>query len=194
VIELIVLAIAIAAAAGATTAVVARRRKRARDETKALPPPRKIERGELKPKDVVAHLGTHYLVDGVAELDEGAGPSVVIAEMHGEDHPWYLVIEPGSARPPVLAVSRDPTHAGNALPRWLHEGNLECSLVKRAAAQVSVVGDLDTLPPGPCNFGRYEGPGGRVGLVVVSGSRELALMGKTVTLAGLTLLPGGDAS
>lgn len=193
--ELLVIALAVAAVGTATGVAVRRRRRRlaAAEEVPALPAHRRVDLGELKPADVVAHLGAHYLVEGVVVIDEGVGPTLVVAAMTGDDLDRFLVVEPRSGAAPVLAERRDPVGAGRALPSCFHEEGFEWRLVRRAAARAEVSGELDHPGPGPCEHGRYEGPGGRVGYVLLSEGEELALAGRAVTAEGLTLLPGGDA-
>jgi len=195
-IELLVAALAVAAISAAAGLAVRHRRKRlaAAEEVPALPAHRRVDLGELQPADVVAHLGAHYLVEGVAIIDEGVGASLVVASMAGDDLDRYLVVEPRSGAAPVLAERREPVGAGRALPSCFHEGGFEWRLARRASARAEVSGELERPPAGPCEFGRYEGPGGRVGYVVLAEGKELALSGRAVTAEGLTLLPGGDAT
>lgn len=194
-IELVVIALALAAVGGVTAGVVRHRRRRrlaAAEQVRALPAARRVEAGELKPGDVVDYLGTHYLVEGVASLDEGAGTTLVVARLAAEEGTSFLVVEPGSALPPVLAAERDPVGAGRAMPNVVHDGRLELRIARRAAARASVTGEMDRPADGPCELGRYEGPGGRVGHVLAWSGDELVLVGRPVTAEGLTLLQGGD--
>lgn len=191
VLELLAVAIAAAAAAGLTTLAVGRWRRRASEQPPRGRQPRSLERGEIVPRDVVAHLDAHYLVEGVAEVDEGAGRTTVIAQMLGDDGQRFLVVEPGTGRQPVVGSRREPSGAGQALPRRLQDGHFELALVGRIAARIAISGDIAEPPAGPCSMGRYEGPGERVVFVVLSGSRELFLSGERVTPESLVLMPAG---
>lgn len=193
-IELLVAALALAAVGAATgLAVRARRRRSASGEAPpALPAARRPEAGEIRPADVLTYVGSTYLVEGVARLDDGAGPSLVVALTSGDEGARWLVVDLGSRKAPVLAEERPRVGAARGLPGMLADGGLELSLVRRVASRAAVEGEGPLPGPGPCEVGRYEGPGDRVCYVLVWSGRELVLGGRTVTVEGLVLMQGGD--
>ncbi len=156
--------------------------------------PRQIVAGELLPNDVITHLGTDYLVAGVATLEEGERSVLVVATLDDAAKPRVLVVDRGKSPCCVLAESCDPTVLGGAIPKWVSDGSLELRLIRRVAVRARREGASEGLPSaGACDLGVYQGPGHREAIVVLdAGGTTHLYVGRRVTEAGLTLLPGGS--
>jgi len=196
VIETLVIA-GVAAAGAAVFRAVLRRRQKAGEvrpaEAEPEPSaPRVLVAGEIRRRDVISHLGTDEIVEAVLTVEEAGEPVVVVARL-GEDLTGrHLVVEP-SARPPRCSMGTSMLKEGilgGAASRWLQSEQGELQLVSRISARLVSDGFPGVKGRAPCELARYEGPGGLVGLVVVSGNMELEVIGSRVATAGLRLLPG----
>lgn len=188
-IELIIAAVAVAATT-AGAAIWAMRRRKREAQPPALPAPRCVERGELRPGDVVVHLGSDFLVEGVAILREGGRDVLVVARMTDGPTERFLVVDPvGVSR---CAVGERTTHgsAGHAVPNLLLHETFELRLAARAAVRLFTLGSFGFPKETACELGRYEGPGQRVAVMLLVEGQELAVAGRVVAETGLELLPG----
>ena len=190
-IELLIAALAVAAAATATGAAMwSLKRRGGTVGPPALPAPRRIEKGELRPGDVVVHLGTDMLVEGVAKLREGGREILAIAKIVDGPDEAFLVIDP--RRQPRCAVGhrRDHGSGGHAVPNLLLDDELELRLVTRASVRLFCQGNFGLPKETACEYGHYQGPGQRIAVMLLAEGQELLVKGRAVAEAGLELLPG----
>jgi hypothetical protein len=187
-IELFLAALALAAT-GATVWAV--RKRKMSQPVPALPPPaRSADKGELKPGDVIFHLGADYLVEGVAILREGGRSVLVVARMTDEGNERFLVVDPEGSPRCVLALRHQHGSAGHAVPNMiLHEG-MELRLSARAAVRIFCQGDFGLPKDAACELGRYQGPGERSAAMLLVEGMELLVVGRSVAEVGLELLQG----
>lgn len=190
VIEIILAALALTAAGSAVVAY--RRKKRSVEEAApALAAHRSLSKGELLPDDVVTHLGTDYLIEGVSTLQEGGRTVVTIATMTADRGRKFLVIDHVEAPRCLLGDQRDDATIGGAVPSWVADGSLELRLSRRASVRLESEGETDLPRESACDYGIFLGPGERKALLAISTECSLLIIGRGVTEAGLTLLPGG---
>jgi len=71
----------------------------------------------------------------------------------------------------------------------LHE-KMELRLVARASVRLFCQGNFGLPKETACEHGYYQGPGQRVGVMLLAEGKELLIQGRAVAEAGLELLPG----
>lgn len=189
IVELILAALAVTAAGGAVAAYRRRRRER-RSAPPALMAPRQITKGELLPQDVLVYLGTDYLIESVATLQEGGRPVLVVAWITDGTKAQHFIVDLKEQPRCVLAEARDGSHLGRSIPRLIQEDGFEFRLGRRAAVRFTCEGSCDLPEQGPCEFGVYRGPGDRKAVVVKSDDHHLLLIGRGLTEEGLQMLQG----
>lgn len=188
-IELILAALALAATG---TAIWAVRRQRGSEPHPALPPAvRCLDKGEVKPNDVVVHLGADYLVEGVAILREGGRTVLVIARLVEGSGERFLVIDPLGPPRCVVGERCENGGRGHAVPNLILHEDVELRLDSRAAVRLFCQGDFGFPKDAACELGRYSGPGQRTAVMMLVEGEVLVVVGCPVAEAGLELLPGG---
>jgi len=189
VIELVIAAVAVAATAtGAAIWAARRARRAARSPVPARA--RSVDRGELQPGDVVVHLGSDYLVEGVAILREGGRDVLVIARMCDGPVERFLVVDPASRQPCAVCERNDQTSTGHAVPKMLVHDGAELRLSARAAVRLFALGSFGFPKEAACELGLYAGPGQRVAVVMIVEGVGLVVAGRVAAEAGFELLPG----
>lgn len=145
----------------------------------------------LRPGDIVSHLGTDYLVEGVLSLDDAGCVTRLYRIADGAAVRW-LAVRPGSAPPLVLEEVSGLSLGGDlSAPDELVHSGTAYRLANRSSARVDQNGAVG-LRPTPEHAWLYE--------YVTSGARRLlalAWSGHAETFAGepvpartLELLPG----
>ena len=144
----------------------------------------------LRPGDIVSHLGTDYLVEGVLSLSDDGRVTRLYRMIDGARVRW-LGARPGDESPLVLDEPEDLTIEANGPESLLHHG-LPFRLAHRESVLCTALGAVGAGRGGggPAQLFEYAGGGAARVLAVVSAGRVDAFAGERVAPHFVELLPG----
>ncbi len=157
-----------------------------------LPPVEERTLETLRPGDVVSHLRTDYVVEGVISLDD-EGRVTRLYRVADAGRVRWLAVRPGAGEPLLLDEVRDlgaMSMEVSAPDRLTHDG-VPFRLATRASARVRLAGTLGAGRDGDrAWFYDYAGAGGKRLLAVAWSERTDAFLGESIGPNLLELLPG----
>lgn len=153
----------------------------------------------LRPGDVVCHLGTDYLVEGVLSLDDAGRVTRLYRIADGAAVRW-LAVRPGTAPPLVLDEVRGLSLGGDlSAPDELVHSGTAYRLATRTSTHVDQSGILGAFGSGPGDrtsaperawLYEYVASGARRLLALTWSGHAEAFAGEPVPARTLELLPG----
>jgi Domain of unknown function (DUF4178) len=194
-VELVILAI-VAGLSVASYALWKQARGREENGARSLPanragllpePERTIH--NLQPGDVVSHLGTDYLVEGVLTLNDDGRVTRLYRMADGGRVKW-LAARPGDDRPLLLEEPGAIAVEANGPESLLHRG-LPYRLAARETAHAAAAGDVGRDRGAPrLNVFEYSGAGDARVLALAWTDRVEAFAGERIPAHLLEILPG----
>jgi hypothetical protein len=146
----------------------------------------------LRPGDVVSHLATDYLVEGVITLDDDGELTRIYRVADGARVRW-LAVRPGDGEPLLLDEVRDLASMSMEVsaPAELRHGGADYRLSARACARVRLVGTLGAGRAGDRAWlYDYAGLGPKRILALAWKERTDTFLGESVGASMLEILPG----
>lgn len=172
--------------------------KARKDEGDALAAERKrlmapVERSPttIQVGDVVQHLGSDFLVEGVVTFSED-GRGARLYRLFEDGGERFLYAKAGGSDPLLLApaTALTPDAAGGELPESLHHAGFAYRQTARAQASAVRVGQLGARKHADrVRVFEYSGPGPARLLVVDWGDKLEAFAGERVLASALEILP-----
>jgi hypothetical protein len=164
---------------------------------------RLLERGpaDMRPGDIVQHLGRDWLVEGVIHYDEDGHRWVAGRLVDVSEERWLVagMDRAGTAALLLLEVDR-AVEVGSYPPEAIWAGDRRYNLDRRGTATVKVEGDAGGLPAPRdvgrpqsvlrCRWWRYSGAGDARLVVEQWGSDFRALRGTSLAEGEVDLMPG----
>ena len=145
----------------------------------------------LRPGDVVSHLQTDYVVEGVLSLDDDGRITRLYRMADGGRVRW-LGVKPGAEEPLFLdEVTGLEMGVEVSAPDQLTHAGAPYRLAARASARVNTSGSVGPNPPGArAFFYEYAGAGARRLFALASDGRTNAYEGEPVATGMIEILPG----
>ncbi|HEY2745615.1 MAG TPA: DUF4178 domain-containing protein [Polyangia bacterium] len=160
-------------------------------EKKRLSPPAERSPTTIQVGDVVQHLGSDFLVEGVVTFSED-GRGARLYRLFEDGGERFLYAKAGASDPLLLAPTPEPPAAGTGVdpPESLQHAGFAYRQTARAQASAIRVGQLGARKHGDrVRVFEYSGPGPSRLLVVDWGDRLEAFAGERILASALEILP-----